>query len=255
MGEDSEKKLSRWLQERVDAFGFAPVERFTEAPGKHHPSRICRDAATVIVYGTVVPRGILDSPSYALHLLQRSYHSAYAYLDQVGLLLSNLLETEGHCAVVIPSYAPLVFHGLEPWGILSLKHAAELAGLGTFGRSGLVFHTRYGALLRLGAVVTSASLPGSPLAEGDPCPRGCNACAASCPAGAFQGTSFQKMTCLGYSVKHGIYRHVLRDDYGRDNLEMVINTTGYNYWIDCAQCLQTCPLNILGITRGKDRES
>ncbi len=246
-----EKKLTRWLHERVDAFGFAPAERFADAPEEHHPARMCRDAATVVVHGTAVPRGVLSSPAYRLHLLQRSYHSAYAYLDQVGMLLASLLEEEGHRAVAIPSYAPLVFHGLEPWGILSLKHAAALAGVGAFGRSGLVFHPRFGALLRLGAVVTSASLPGSPPATWDPCPKGCNACGASCPAGAFREISFQKMVCLGYSVKHGIYRHVLGDEHGRENLEMVINTTGYNYWIDCAICLEVCPLNILGRTYGK----
>jgi epoxyqueuosine reductase QueG len=243
MDESLGKSVTDRIRESVDAVGFAPVERFAAAPREHHPSAICGGAGTVIVYGTAVPRGVLDSPGYCLHLLQRSYHTAYPHLDRVGLLLANFLEKEGHRAVVVPSYAPLVFRGLEPWGILSLKHAAEMAGLGAFGRSGLLYHPRYGALLRLGAVVTTASLPGDPLVEEDPCPPGCEACRDSCPANAFQGGSFQKLACLGHSIKHGIYRHVLADEHGRENLEMVINTTGYNYWIDCAECLKACPLN------------
>ncbi len=243
MGGDLERKLSRWLRKRVDAFGFAPVERFADAPEEHHPARICRDAATVVVYGSAVPRGVLSSPGYVLHLLQRGYHSAYAYLDQVSMLLATFLEAEGHRAVVIPSYAPLVFHGLEPWGILSLKHAAALAGLGAFGRSGLVFHPRFGAMLRLGAVVTSAPLPGSAPADWTPCPRGCNACAASCPVDALQGTSFQKMACLGHTVKHGIYHLALGDAEGLKRIEMIINTAGYNYWLACDECVKVCPLN------------
>lgn len=251
MTEDLEKRVMGWLGERVDAFGFAPVERFEGAPGEHHPGRICRDAATVIVYGVAVPRAVFTSPAYALHLLQRSYHTSYSYLDQVGLALSRLLEELGHPAVVIPAYAPLVFHGLEPWGLLSLKHAAVQAGLGSFGTSGMVYHPRFGSLLRLGAVVTAAPLPGNPKREVEPCPPGCNACREICPSGAYAEGSFQKMVCLGHSIKHGIYRHVLTDDYGRENLEMVINTTGYNYWIDCTECQRVCPLNDEGMSIGE----
>lgn len=246
-----EKRVSGWLDERVDAFGLAPAERFEDAPDEHHPRRICRDAAAVIVYGVTVPRAVLASPAYGLHLLQRSYHTAYSYLDQVGLALSRLLEVLGHPAVVIPSYAPLVFHGLEPWGLLSLKHAAVQAGLGSFGRSGMVYHPRFGSLLRLGAVVTAAPLAGSPKSEVDPCPPDCNACRERCPSGAYVEDGFQKMVCLGYSIKHGIYRHVLTDDYGRENFEMVVNTTGYNYWIDCTECQKVCPLNAKGTPVGE----
>lgn len=237
------RKIELWLAERVEAFGFAPAECFCDAPSGHHPEDLCRGAAAVVVYGTPVPAAALDSPHYGLHALQRSYHTAYSYLDQVGLGLSNLLEEEGFPSLVVPSYAPLVFHGVEPWGILSLKHAAVQAGLGALGRNGLVFHPRYGSLLRLGAVVTAAPLPGDAPLEDDPCPPHCDACRLHCPSGAISQSGFQKMVCLGHSVKHGIYRHVLGDDYGRDNLEMVINTTGYNYWIDCAECLKVCPLN------------
>lgn len=239
-------EVSSWLEGKVDAFGFAPVERFGEAPEEHRPERVCREAATVIVYGVTVPRAVLTSPGYHLHLLQRNYHTLYSYLDQVGVALSRFLEGMGHPAVVIPAYAPLVFHELEPWGLLSLKHAAVQAGLGSFGRSGLVYHPRFGSLLRLGAVVTAAPIPGSPRREGEPCPPGCRACRESCPSGAYPDDIFQKMVCLGYSVKHGIYRHVLTDDYGRKNFEMVVNTTGYNYWLSCTECQRVCPLNAGG---------
>ena len=52
------------LEGKVDAIGFAPVERFLDAPEEHHPGRICKDAKTVIVFGNTVPRGMgrLRSP-------------------------------------------------------------------------------------------------------------------------------------------------------------------------------------------------
>jgi epoxyqueuosine reductase len=125
--------IAEWLGPRVDAFGFAPVDRFADAPEAHHPSRVCKGAQTVIVFGRTVPRGLLSSPGYNLHLLHRSYHTVYPYLDTVGMDLANLIESRGPLAVQIPSFAPLAYHGTEPWGILSLKHAAAAAGLGAFG--------------------------------------------------------------------------------------------------------------------------
>ncbi|MDI6832045.1 MAG: hypothetical protein QME88_12035 [Actinomycetota bacterium] len=235
--------VSEWLRERVDAWGFAPVGRFGEAPEGHHPSLVCKDAATVIVYGKAIPRAALTSPSYNLHLLHRSYHTVYPFLDEVGFELASLIEARGYPAVQVPSYAPLVFHGMEPWGVLSLKHAAVLAGLGAFGRSDQVYHPDFGALLRLGAVVTAAALPGDEVMEGEPCPPRCNACREACPAGAFPGEEFQKMACLGHTVKHGIYHLALGDAEGLKRIEMIINTAGYNYWLACDECVKVCPLN------------
>lgn len=243
MAGDLESAVSQWLERRVDAYGFAPVERFSGAPEEHHPSRVCKDAATVIVYGGTVPRAVLTSPGYDLHLLQRSYHTLYPNLDQVGLDLANRIESEGYLAIQVPSYAPLVFHGLEPWGVLSLKHAAVRAGLGAFGRTGLVYHPRFGSMLRFGAVVTSAAMPGDPLIEEDPCPPKCNACREACPPGALQEGAFQKPVCTGYAFKHAIYHLTLEDEYGLQNIETIINTAGYNYWIACDECLKACPNN------------
>jgi epoxyqueuosine reductase len=231
------------LAGRVDIFGFAPVERFEKAPPEHHPSCVCKDARTVIVYGKAVPRSALSSPGYGLHLLQRSYHTVYPFLDQVGLELANLIEAAGHLAAAIPSYAPMVFHGLEPWGLISLKHAAKLAGIGDFGRNRIIHNPEFGSMLRFGAVITNAAIGGDLVVDKEPCPPDCNACVRACPSGALQKGSFKKMVCLGYSIKHGLYRPLLSDDYGRENIEMIINTAGYNYWIDCDECLKVCPNN------------
>jgi epoxyqueuosine reductase QueG len=237
--------IRQWAGDRVDAIGFAPVSRFDGAPEAHHPSRICKDAQTVIVLGKAVPRGILHSPLYALHMLHRTYHSVYMALDEVSLALSNWIEAQGeHLAVPIPSYAPMVFHGSEPWGVLSLKHAAAQAGLGRFGRNELLHHPRYGTLLRLAAVVTSAPLEGDAVLESDPCPEECNACLKACPPAALdEGGPFRKMTCLQHTIKHAIYPLALKTEEGLKQIERVINTAGHNYWLACQACLKVCPSN------------
>ena len=242
MGGTLRMEILEWLKGRVDAMGFASVERFHEAPEEHHPSLICKDAETVIVFARAVPKGVLSSPQYGLYLLHRSYHTLYPYLDELTMNLANRIEAKGHLAVQIPSYAPVVYHGEEPWGILSLKHAAVLAGLGAFGRNGLVYHPRYGSLLRLAAVVTNAKMPGDPIIEAL-CPPECNACQEACPARAFQNGSFNKAICLAYSIRHAIYPLALQDERGRKNIETVVNTAGYNAWIKCYECQKACPKN------------
>jgi epoxyqueuosine reductase QueG len=65
-----------------------------------------------------------------------------------------------------------------------------------------------------------------------------------CPSKAFdENGKFNKMTCLGYSVKHAIYPLALNSEEGLKKIERVINTAGHNYWIDCDECVKVCPLN------------
>ena len=246
MAESLKQSIKKFLRPQVDAVGFAPVARFTDAPDAHHPARVCPDAKTVIVIGITVPQGMLRSPDYNLYAMHRTYHSAYTKLDHIALGLSNFIEAKGtHMALPIPSYAPVVVHQFEPWGVMSLKHAAVKAGLGRFGRSGQMYHPKYGSLLRLAAVVTSAAIPADPLPQDVvPCPPGCSACIKICPSKAFdeQGI-FHKMTCMPYSVKHAIYPLALNTEEGLKHIERVINTAGHNYWLACDECVKVCPLN------------
>lgn len=250
LGEDAmdralKEEIGGYLEKRVAAMGCAPIERFDKAPEGHHPKDLCRQAQTVIVYGIRVPRGMLRSPRYELYALHRSYHSVYPLLDEISLELCNLIESlSDEQAVPVPSFGPLVYEGLEPWGLLSLKHAAVQAGLGSFGRNGLMHHPRHGTLLRLGAVVTSARLAGDPLNERDPCPSDCQACVKACPLGAIKDNgTFDKMACNAKMIKHAIYPVALdRNNVGK-YIERVTNTAGYNYWLKCNACLKVCPNN------------
>lgn len=237
------EQIINYLGDRVTTIGFAPVDRFEDAPKGHHPKDSCKGARTVIVYAIAMPQGMLKSPEHNLHYLHRCYHTVYPKLDDIGLELSNYIESQGdYLAVPVPAFAPLIVeNGKEPWGLISLKHAAVKAGLGAFGKNGLFHHPRYGALLRPGAVITSAEIPGDPTIEESPCPPKCNACHEICPVNAFDKEgSFSKMDCLPYCIKHAIYGVV---DWEKVSLERVLNTAGYNYWLECDKCLQVCPNN------------
>ncbi len=245
MNEILKESIVGFLEGKVSAVGFASIDRFDAAPEAHHPAQACKDAQTVIVYGIPVSRGIFSSPAYNLHLLQRSYHTVYRHLDEISLHLCNHIESQGRFrAVGVPSYAPLVFHEFEPWGIISLKHAAVQAGLGAFGRSGLMYHPEHGALLRLAAVVTDVAMEADPVNDTMPCPEKCGACHQKCPSKAFsEAGDFAKMTCMGHTIKHAIYPLALKDEQGLKHIERVINTAGHDYWLACDECLKFCPLN------------
>jgi len=245
MSAELKKMVAEQFSPRLSAIGFAPADRFDDAPEKHHPTNACKDAQTVIVLGITVSQGMLRSPDYNLHLLHRSYHTVYKHLDELAFELCNFIEAQGkYLAVPIPSYAPMVYHGMEPWGILSLKHAAACAGLGAFGRSEQMYHPKFGSLLRLAAVVTDAALPGDPVIKEQPCPSKCSACHQVCPSEAFDANGkFSKINCMQYAIKHAIYPLALKDEVGLKHIERVVNTAGYNYWLACDECLKVCPLN------------
>lgn len=67
--------------------------------------------------------------------------------------------------------------------ILSYKHAAEAAGLGTIGRHSLLVTPQFGPRVRLGCVITEAALPPTPRIEESLC-SGCNLCVEACPSKA-----------------------------------------------------------------------
>jgi epoxyqueuosine reductase len=236
------RSIEEWLGDRVDAVGVAPVERFAGAPDERRPDRLLEGAKSVVVLARALPRGSFHSPE-GFYFTHGVYHTNFRELDLIGLDLARRLESAGHLAVVVPAYAPVMVREGRVWGLLSLKHAAVLAGLGSFSRSGLVCNETFGTLLRFSAVITTAPLEGSPLIEYNPCPPGCDGCREACPGGALDGDAFDRAACSSESIAHAIFRLALAQDRSPENLELVLNTAGYNYWLKCVECQRLCPLN------------
>lgn len=67
-----------------------------------------------------------------------------------------------------------------------LKLVGFEAGLGVYGRSGILIHPLLGNRMSLGAIMTDALMePDGRLTDFDPC-AGCDECAKACPAGALE---------------------------------------------------------------------
>ncbi len=68
---------------------------------------------------------------------------------------------------------------------LQMKLSAYEAGIGVYGKSGVILHPQLGNRLYIGAILTDAELAPDPKLVGfEPC-RNCNACVKACPAKAF----------------------------------------------------------------------
>ncbi|UCG44950.1 MAG: reductive dehalogenase [Candidatus Bathyarchaeota archaeon] len=113
---------------------------------------------------------------------------------------------------------------------------AILAGLGEFGRNGLLIHPKYGQRVRIAKVFTDLPLtPDSPISFGAArfC-RLCKKCAKSCPS---QSISYGEPTWQSPwgtpSNNNGVYKWYVNVD------------KCYEFWVrnstDCSNCIRACP--------------
>jgi epoxyqueuosine reductase QueG len=112
--------------------------------------------------------------------------------------LSSRLSDLGIGNVPVPSDDPSEYW--EPdrshaRGVLSLRHAGWLAGLGVLGRSSLLINERFGSMIHLGALLLDAELEGDPPATCEVCAPGCRICIESCPRSALDGVSVDQQAC------------------------------------------------------------
>jgi len=179
----------------VDLCGIAPVERFREAPEGFRPTDIYPLAKAVLVIAKRVPQAALLSGSPVPYKF-----TSDVVLDEVFRITCNLslrLQDLGVAAVPIPSepYEYWDVEKKEGRGILSLKHAAHLAGLGVLGKNTLLTNNKLGNRITLGALLLNVSLKGDPIATYSICKEDCNACITSCPVKALDGKSVVQKLC------------------------------------------------------------
>ena len=93
----------------------------------------------------------------------------------------------------------------NPVAFFSHRHAALLAGLGTFGVNNTLLTPEYGPRVRFGSVITAADLPPDPLLAENLCTR-CMLCVRACPAGALDERDYpegltDKAACAANSAE------------------------------------------------------
>jgi epoxyqueuosine reductase QueG len=226
--------LDRCVRDEIPLVGIAPADRWDTplfepwVPEAFRPRSLFPEAASVVVLGLPVSLPVLDTaPSIHYHEL---YKTVNTLLDMHGYRLAEWLTRGGHPSLWIPrdGYGSIAILKEKPLAFFSHRHAALLAGLGTFGINNTLLTPGYGPRVRLVSILTAAALPPDPVREGSLCIR-CMRCVKACPVHALDGEDYprgltDKLTCATRS--EALYKRSISP---------------------CGLCIRVCPV-------GKDRE-
>lgn len=179
----------------ADVCGVASIKRFENAPQGFHPLDVYTETQSVIVFGKQFSASLFKASTYVPYTFVKN--KSVELLDNISIQLSFYIESEGYSAIPIPSDEPYEYwdsqnkHGRA---ILSLKHLAQLSGIGCIGKNTLLINQKYGNRLYLGAVLTNAELTEDDLAS-NLCPENCSICIKSCPQSALDGITVNQKEC------------------------------------------------------------
>lgn len=198
----------------ADLCGIASVERFQDAPNGFNPLDIYSKCKSVIVFAKRVPAGSLSASSCVPYT--HANNMATQEVDRMGFDLCQILEDSGIEAIPIPSDDPS-----EYWeeknqyarGILSLRHAGYLAGLGVLGKNTLLINEKYGNMIQIGAILVNIELENDPIATYNACLKECGLCIECCPQKALDGLTVNQKLCRPLSNFVTLRGHVLKECY------------------------------------------
>jgi epoxyqueuosine reductase QueG len=210
----------------ADLCGFAPSDRFNDAPSGFHPNDIYKECKTVIVFAKKLPKSSL----YASNCVPYTHinNLIIQEVDNLTLAIERMLEELGIEVIPIPTDDPYEYwepKQLYGRAILSLRHAGYRAGLGLLGKNTLLINERYGNMIQLGAVLINLELQGDPIANYIACIPDCRLCIENCPANALNGTTVNQKSCRPLSTYKTEKGYILKK---------------------CNLCRKICP-NALGI--------
>jgi epoxyqueuosine reductase len=204
----------------ADLCGIAPVERFENAPSGFHPYDIYPGTRSVIVIAKRETESTLYSKSPVPYTF--STEIALHKVFSITIELVYQIERAGFIAIPVPSepYEYWDASTMTGKGILSLKHAGYLAGLGVFGKNTLLVNQKYGNLIRLGAILTNSNLEGDALQTFKLCSDTCELCIKNCPVNAIDSDHVNQSKCRPNSS--------------------TVNNKGYELYT-CNNCRKVCP--------------
>lgn len=140
-------------------------------------------------------------------------------------------------------------------GQVSLRHAAQAAGLGVFGRHNLIIHPRFGTRVNFSAVLSDLDLTSDPQLTDELCTY-CDICVEECPARALDeegktvvNECFKSCQPYGLGANINFWRKALTAspeeqkrmigsvDYWRLYQSVLVGNQYY-----CFNCMSKCPI-------------
>ena len=179
--------------------GFADVTLWDSDPlvssrisSEFRPKSILSNSESVIVIGIPIPSSILDTaPSIAY---AQTYKNINSMLDMATQRIAMELMNLGFDAMPLPRDG---YHGISglresSTAFFSHRHAAYLAGLGSFGNNNVLLTGKYGPRIRFSSIITNAKLSGKGPIGKDLCIY-CGKCVRECPAKALKVGKYTDM--------------------------------------------------------------
>ncbi len=206
----------------ADVCGIANISRFESADKEYHPSSIWKECNSVIVFGISLPKSFYDIDS---RLIYGHFNDiSIQKVDELSFKAAKRIEEIGNIkALPIPCDGPYEYwkkEEMEGRGLISMKQAAMLSGLGSIGKNKLLINSKYGNRLTLGLLLADYALNSDELSA-DLCLKGCRLCIDNCPARAINEDEVNQMKCRTNTYK---------------KTERGFNT------VECYVCRKICPL-------------
>ncbi len=200
----------------ADLCGIAAIADTKGTPLFESATRLLPEARAIVVLGAelyaevlrlVEPERVMGEAA-ARELFTPHVEYMNGRLNRALYGLARRLRTQGYRTLPLPSQGTPVDARFQR-GILSFKHAAEFAGLGRIGRSGLLISKEFGPRIRLACLLTDAPLPATRREATDPCADCAGACITTCPATALaeppsgQAYAINKYACASFRTGSG----------------------------------------------------
>jgi len=187
------KKMAAGLG--ADLAGVASVGPFDISPKGFHPRDLLGNCKSVAVVACEFPSSAIDEDSDSYTAIR---NSMAAKVDAITEEMANRLKSMEIDAVSVSSLAAATDNGRFR-GPVSLKHAAEFAGLGRIGKNTLLVNEKYGNMIWIGAVLTALDLEADRRAEYEGCTPGCRLCIDRCPVSALGDECMDQMACFKHT--------------------------------------------------------
>lgn len=253
------------LESGADIAGVARVGPLREK-GAIEPT-LLPSAKTVIAIASAHSRTALASSN--LQVRQYDTISTYENVRMVADRIVKRLERLGHEALSVPAFIPIDMADGKFGMVGALDHraAAVAAGIGSYGRSGLLLTREFGPRVRLGSVLTSWDGDFAAPAPFSLCLEDCRACLEACPPRALLGEGKIDKTKCGRTIFQYGLRRVIRfigemtegDPAKRRDLlkgftlrELWQNFMAGNYYY-CFECQSVCPVGAHPRDQGSER--
>lgn len=198
--------------------GIAGLDRFSGVPEGYRPWDVWPGCQSVISFACRFPAAAAACGSAAAYTRVRN--SITAKMDAIALDLCIELEKRGVQCVPVPANESQWDERTGRWrSIVSQKHAAQAAGLGTIGRHSLLITPELGSMVWLGCVLCGEELEADPVRE--PVCDNCGKCVEVCPVHALGGEELVQQACWDHA-------------FGDDSEKRV-------WRIACHACRDVCP--------------